>query len=412
MIESRQFTLPNGLRVIHHRDESTAMVTLNTLYNTGSRDESPSTAGIAHLFEHLMFGGSKHIADYSAEIQYAGGSDNAWTSQDFTNFYVTLPAVNIETALRAESDRLLSPRLDSATITTQKKVVTEEFKESLNRPYGDLYHKLLGNLYDPGHPYSHPVIGTVPELISEFPEEEICRWFQNHYTPSNAILAIDGNITFDHTRELVEKWYGDIPARVAAERNLPSKVFNDDRGKLNVSGRAGSTLIMVAYPMQGYGTAQYFAADLLSDILSEGRAARFTQNIEEVPGSTIARAEACISGFEGPGYFLLTALMADESPQPVADAPRRLIDEACRLTLNGNITAEEIERVLNRHESRRSISMMNARDRSFALATSVFHNDDINAEIPRLRAFSASELRSHAADIFAAKPTVLTYSPQ
>lgn len=412
MIESRQFTLPNGLRVIHHRDESTAMVTLNTLYGTGSRDESTVTAGMAHLFEHLMFGGSEHIADYSAEIQHAGGTDNAWTSQDFTNFYVTLPAVNIETALRAESDRLLSPRLDAKTIATQKKVVTEEFKESLNRPYGDLYHRLLGNLYDGGHPYSHPVIGTAPELIAELSDDEIRRWFESHYTPSNAILAIDGNISFEHARQLVEKWYGDIPARVAAQRALPSEVFNVTRGEVNVSGRAGSTLVTVAYPMERYGTRQYFAGDLLSDILSEGRAARFTQNIEEVPDSAIARAEACISGFEEPGYFMLTALMADEDPRAVADAPHVLVDEACKLIAEGNISPEETERVLNRHESRRSISMMNSRERAYALAVSVLHNEDINDEMPRLRAFSAPELRQHACDIFKSTPTVLTYSPK
>lgn len=411
MITIHRFSLPNGLRVVFNRDTQTSTITINTLFATGSRDETRSTAGIAHLFEHIMFGGSAHIHDFSAELQAAGGDDNAWTSQDFTNFYSVIPAHNIETALRAESDRLLAPALDTNTIKTQKKVVIEEFKQTLDRPYGDLYHHLLSNLYDKDFPYSHPVIGITPELIDGLNDEMVNRWFNSHYTPENAILSVVGNIEPTHLEDLVNKWYGDIPSRETAVRELSKNVFNPSRGHKSVTGQVPQTLVMIAFPMGGHGSREYYCGDILSDILSEGRAARFQQNILDIPGSVFTQADACISGFEHDGYFLLSAALADENPDIIRNAPEILIAEASKLMLPGNITSAETSRVLNRHESRRSLDLLGNTNRAFNIALAEYHGENINDEMAKLRAIGLEELAANANKIFSRKPAIITYTP-
>lgn len=219
-------TLSNGLRVVHSYDPGTAMVAMNVLYDVGARDERRSLTGMAHLFEHLMFGGSVNIPSYDDEIERAGGNDNAWTSNDFTNFYLNIPAQNVETAFRLESDRMLALAFSERALEVQKSVVIEEFKQQcLDRPYGRLYHHLRAAVYSPEHPYSWPVIGLKPEHIASVTMDDVKSWFYRHYAPNNAILSVAGNITFERTVELAEKWFGDIPRRDIEPRRLPAPGF-------------------------------------------------------------------------------------------------------------------------------------------------------------------------------------------
>ena len=211
MIETTRFELGNGLRFVHNYDGNTAMVAVNVLYNVGARDERGDLTGLAHLFEHLMFGGSVNIPDFDGAIERAGGKNNAWTSNDFTNFYDILPAQNAETAFWLESDRMLSPSFADRTLEVQRSVVTEEFKQQcLNRPYGDLSHHLRKLVYT-AHPYSWPVIGKTPEHIARVTPQDTREFFFSHYAPNNAVVAVSGNITAEETRRLAEKWFGDIP---------------------------------------------------------------------------------------------------------------------------------------------------------------------------------------------------------
>lgn len=203
-MEINRFELDNGLRVVHCRDKATAMVAVNTLYNVGARDEHPELTGMAHLFEHLMFGGSVNVEDFDGELSAAGGVSNAWTSNDFTNFYDILPAVNIETALWLESDRMLQLGFSEKSLAVQQSVVIEEFKQvCLNRPYGDMEHAFRNMAYK-SHPYRFPVIGKEFSHIEKVVPDDVRRWFYSHYAPNNAVLAVCGNVEFGLLRELVE----------------------------------------------------------------------------------------------------------------------------------------------------------------------------------------------------------------
>ena len=216
MIEYTTFTLPNGLRVVHHYDPTPSQVAVNVLYNVGARDEDPAHTGMAHLFEHLMFGGSANVPSFDHALEMAGARNNAWTSNDFTNFYATVPKENIETVLWAESDRMLSPLLTDESLEVQRGVVIEEFKQTcLNKPFGDIGHHLRALLYRV-HPYRYPTIGREISHIENVTLEQVRRFFFSHYAPNNAVLAIAGPIPLELARELVEKWFATIPRRDVA----------------------------------------------------------------------------------------------------------------------------------------------------------------------------------------------------
>jgi predicted Zn-dependent peptidase len=212
MIQYEKFILDNGLRVLVHEDKSTPMAVLNVLYDVGAKDENPSKTGFAHLFEHLMFGGSKHIPSYDEPLQFAGGENNAFTTNDLTNYYCQLPAENIETAFWLESDRMLSLAFSKKSLEVQRKVVCEEFKEHyINKPYGDVWHKMRELAYTT-HPYKWMTIGASLQHIEEVTLEEVKEFFYKHYTPCNAILVIAGNVDTAEMKALAEKWFGPIPS--------------------------------------------------------------------------------------------------------------------------------------------------------------------------------------------------------
>ena len=223
MIEVSRYLLPNGLKMLHHFDNSTQMVALNIIYDVGSKDEEPSQTGFAHLFEHLMFGGSVNIPDFDTPLQKAGGENNAWTSNDITNYYSVVPRQNVETAFWLESDRMLELNFSEKSLSVQKQVVCEEFKQrNLNQPYGDTYMLLRPMAYKV-HPYRWPTIGKEISHIENATLEDVKTFFYKHYAPNNAILSIAGNISFEDAVRLTEKWFGSIPKRNIAARNLPEE---------------------------------------------------------------------------------------------------------------------------------------------------------------------------------------------
>ncbi len=221
MITFSRFELSNGLKVVVHEDQSTPMVAVNVLYNVGARDESPNKTGFAHLFEHLMFGGSANIPDFDEPIQNAGGENNAFTNNDITNFYNLLPAENLETAFWLESDRMFSLNFSKKNLAIQQKVVVEEFKETcLNQPYGDAWHHLAELAYQV-HPYRWPTIGKVPKHVEDAPLEDVKSFYYKYYRPNNAILVVAGNVSLAQVQDLTQKWFGDIPPGDTPKRSIP-----------------------------------------------------------------------------------------------------------------------------------------------------------------------------------------------
>lgn len=414
MIEYRTFTLDNGLRVAHSCDPSTAMVAVNLLYDTGARDENPELTGIAHLFEHLMFGGSANVADYSGEIEAAGGMDNAWTSNDFTNFYEVLPMQNVETAFWLESDRMLAPLLDEHTLSVQRQVVIEEFKQQcLNRPYGDVAHYLRRLLYGESHPYAWPVIGKTPEHVAAVTPDDARKWFYDHYGPDNAVLSVVGNISFEETERLARKWFGPIPRRNIACRNLPTPIFPTADVVECVSGDVPQTAVTIVYPMEAYGHRDYFAADTITDLLSAGRSSRFYRHLLMGGGGLFSEVDASISGSEHEGFLMLNAKLTDGSDAAVGRAIEMMTAEARGLSGASPVDDYELERCMNRFESTFNFSNMGYQARCANLAMALYHNEDINKTVERQKQTTVSDVTRVADKMFNHTPSAtVIYSPR
>lgn len=279
MIRFNRHILNNGLRIIHYYDSATKMVALNLLYNVGSKDEQPNKTGLAHLMEHLMFSGSANVARYDDALQAAGGVSNAWTNVDMTNYYETLPAHNIETAMWAESDRLMALNLTASNIRVQKDVVMEEFKQRyLNEPYGDISH-ISHSLAYKSHPYMWPTIGKCLEHIDDVTEEEIISFYKKYYSVDNLIMCISGNISFEHAVSLAEKWFGDIEPSGITPRCLPSEPEQTESRSIIVEKDVPQNVLYRVYHMPGRNDDMYPACDLLSDVLANGKSSRFHQNV-------------------------------------------------------------------------------------------------------------------------------------
>lgn len=414
-IPVRRAVLDNGLRIVHSFDGTTAMVAVNILYNVGSRDEKRELTGMAHLFEHLMFGGSVNVPDYDAVLTRAGGSDNAWTSNDFTNFYATVPAQNAETAFYLESDRMLGLAFANRSLEVQRGVVVEEFKQThLDRPFGDAMHIIRRMAYSPQHPYSWPTIGLVPEHIEKVTMEDVRSWFYAHYAPNNAILSVTGNISFEHTMELAEKWFGGIGRRDIAHRNLPLPGFPVAEIHETVRAAVPVPLLVMAVPMAQYGSERYFAADAITDLLSAGKAARFNSRL--VYGSAqglVTSCDASIIGSEHEGLVLIFAQLADSSPEAFNRAASLIFEEGRRLSAPGEISPRELQRCYNNYESTFRFSNLGYLSRATNLALAEYHGEDINRNVDDRRALSAEIIAAEADRLFNCTPFVrLDYIPQ
>ena len=398
MIEVNKYTLPNGLKLLHHKDESTEMVALNVLYNVGARDEDPDHTGFAHLFEHLMFGGSENIPDFDDPLQEAGGENNAWTSDDITNYYDVVPRQNVETAFWLESDRMLSLNFSQKSLDVQKQVVVEEFKQrNLNQPYGDI-SLLIRPLAYQKHPYQWPTIGKEVKHIEQATLEEVKQFFFSHYAPNNAILAVTGNISFEDAIALTEKWFGPIPARDVKPRNLPVEPVQTEARFLEVYRDVPMDAITKAYHMCARTDKDYHAFDILSDILSNGRSARLPQRLI-MEKKLFSEVNAYISGSIEPGLFFVTGKPApgvslEEADQALQEELRALTEEL--------VSEKELTKLINKFESNDVFSNIYFLNKATNLAyfELLGKAEDINTEVDKYLALTPEQIRRVAAETF------------
>lgn len=405
------FSLSNGLRVVHCPNTTTQMVALNVMYNTGARDEDPGKTGLAHLFEHVMFGGSANVPDFDAVLTAAGGENNAFTGNDFTTYYSTAPAHNAETVFYVESDRMLSPLLSQATLDVQRNVVIEEFRQQyLNRPYGDVMHRLRSLLYPPGHPYSWPVIGKNIEQIRAITRDDLTGWFRRNYAPGNAVLAITGNITLERARQLAEKWFAPIPARPVPQRQVSIVTPPPEAQTVELRGNVPGSTVTAAYLMDPYGTRGYLAADAVTDLLSAGNAARMYRSLIVGGDGSLSDAEAMISGSEHQGMLMLTARMATEDADP-RRALQLMVDQGRRIARDG-VTDREMQRLRNRRFSMEAAEKMDYIAQGQRLAAAVMHGEEPDAMTARYNMLKADDLVECARAIFVdGHPAAVIYRP-
>ena len=398
MIQFEKSILNNGLSVIVHTDQSTPFVAVNVGYNVGSKHEDPTRTGFAHLFEHLTFGGSLHVADFDQAVQRAGGTNNAFTSNDITNYYITLPANNIETALWLESDRMLGPKFSKKGLEIQKKVVIEEFMQrNLNKPYGDVWH-LLRDLAYKVHPYRWPTIGLVPEHIASATLEEVKEFFFHHYAPNNATLVISGNIEATKGFELAGKWFGDIPSReIAPYKPQPEPLQETDR-ELTVYREVPIDTFYVAWHMGGRNEKSFYVLDLLSDILSNGSSSRFEVKLVKEQ-KLFTEADAYLSGENEPGLFVATG---KASPGIDIHLAREKMLEEILMTVENSITPYELEKVKNRVEADLLLNEIGYLEKAIQLAAfEILGNAaEINHQAEHYRNITTNDLLETAQQLF------------
>nr|WP_270722483.1 pitrilysin family protein [Bacteroides fragilis]MCY2674256.1 pitrilysin family protein [Bacteroides fragilis]MDA1494727.1 pitrilysin family protein [Bacteroides fragilis] len=407
MLQINRHILSNGLRLVHSQDASTQMVALNVLYNVGARDENPEHTGFAHLFEHLMFGGSVNIPDYDAPLQLAGGENNAWTNNDITNYYLTVPRQNVETGFWLESDRMLSLDFSERSLEVQRGVVMEEFKQRcLNQPYGDVGH-LLRPLAYRVHPYQWPTIGKELSHIANATLEEVKDFFFRFYAPNNAVLAVTGNISFEEAVSLTEKWFGPIPRREVPLRQLPKEPVQTGERRQVVERNVPLDSLFMAYHMCDRLDADYYAFDILSDLLSNGRSSRLNQHLVQEK-QLFSSIDAYISGTIDAGLFHI-------SGKPAAGVSLEEAEAAVREELNELQTAlvqeHELEKVKNKFESTQIFGNINYLNVATNLAWFELNGqaEDMEKEVERYRAVTADRLKAVAQTAFREENGVVLY---
>ncbi len=398
MIKIEKFRLDNGLRVVHHIDESSPMVIINVLYDVGSKDENPDQTGFAHLFEHLMFGGSVNIPSYDHPVQQSGGENNAWTSNDITNYYVILPNQNAEIGFWLESDRMLSLDFNQKGLDAQKQVVMEEFKQrNLNQPYGDVSHLMRSMAYK-AHPYQWPTIGKELAHIEQVTLEDVKAFFSSHYAPNNAIFSVAGNITLEETKRLAEKWFGTIPHRNIAKRNLPTEPQQDAPRFMEVERDVPVNAIYKAYHMTNRRDPDYYVFDLISDILANGNSARLYQRLVKKE-KLFTEVNAYISGDIETGLFFLTGKLAKNVSFEKADSALKRELEILKTEV---VEELELEKVKNKYESGQLFGEMNLLGKANNMAYFELLGEaaDMNLEIERYRAVTSEKIMQKAGEIF------------
>ena len=398
MIEINRHTLSNGLRIVHSEDKNTQMVALNVLYNVGARDEHPDHTGFAHLFEHLMFGGSVNIPDYDTHVQNAGGENNAWTNNDITNYYITLPRQNVETGFWLESDRMLSLDFNEKSLEVQRHVVVEEFKQrNLNQPYGDVGHLVRGLVYK-AHPYQWPTIGKEPAHIENATLDEVKDFFFRFYAPNNAILAVTGNISFEDTVALAEKWFGPIPRRDVKPRDLPVEPQQTEERRLTVERNVPVDALHMVFHKCDRLHPDYYVFDMLSDLLSAGRSSRLIQHLV-VERQVFGSIDAYISGSIDAGMFYVVGKLA---PGITLEEAEAAVWQELEAMKTEDIAEEELEKVKNRYESEQIFSNINYLNVATNLAffELIGHAEDINYEVEKYRAVTAQRIKEVAQRTF------------
>lgn len=363
MVKHETFVLENGLRVLVHPDKNTSIAVMNIIYDVGARDEDPDKTGFAHLFEHLMFGGSVNVPEYDDALQRAGGENNAFTSSDITNYYLTLPSNNIETGFWLESDRMLGLSFDPRVLEVQRKVVIEEFKQRyLNKPYGDVWHKLRALAYEE-HPYKWPVIGKNLTHIEQATMEDVKEFFYSHYVPNRAVLVVAGNIDPDQIYKLSEKWFGEIPRGKDYVRNLPGEPVQKSGKFLEVASDVPLDALYKTFHMPGRFDERYHATDLLGDMLGRGKSSRLYEQL--VKKSKLFSNISCyVLGSVDPGLLVVSGTVHEGVDIREADRAVEEIIYDDKLSFGQN----ELKKVKNQALASHEFSKVEVLDRAMGLA--------------------------------------------
>ncbi len=398
MITYETFTLHNGLQFIINIDKNTPFVAINTLYDVGSKDESPDKTGFAHLFEHLMFGGSKHIPSFDTPLQKVGGENNAFTNTDITNYYITLPKDNIETGFWLESDRMLELAFSQKNLDTQKSVVIEEFKQRyLNRPYGDTW-LLLRPLAYTTHPYMWPTIGKDISHIEQAVMKDVTDFFYRHYAPNNAIISISGNVSVREIKKLAKKWYENIPQRDIIPRNLPKEPEQLSKRTLSVERNVPVDTIYKVFHMCNRLHPDFYTSDIISDILSNGKSARLYTNLVQNQ-RLFSEINAYITGEIDEGLFVISGNIMPGIRMEQAE--QAIYSELEKLT-NGFVFDYELQKVTNKIESTIIFSETNVLNKAMNLAKFAHLGDVsyIQKEIENYTKVSSKDIQRVASQLF------------
>jgi zinc protease len=397
MISFSEFRLENGLRVIVHEDPTVQIAVMNILYDVGSRDESEEKTGFAHLFEHLMFGGSVNIPSYDEPLQRVGGENNAFTNTDITNYYLTVPASNLETGFWLESDRMLSLSFDPKVLEVQRKVVIEEFKQRyLNQPYGDVWLKIRPLSYQV-HPYKWATIGKEISHIENATMDDVKEFFFQHYRPNNAILVVAGNVTVDQVKELSQKWFGPIPSGKENVRKLPIEPVQKEKRTLTVEAKVPANALYKSYHMPGRFHDDYYAADLLSDILSRGQSSRmYNQLVKEK--EIFTSISSFVMGTIDPGQLIISGRIKDGIN--LEDAEKE-VNAIIQEVIENGVTETELEKVKNQAASTLEFGEVEVMNRAMNLAFAALSGDVdlVNKERAMVESVTIADIKRIAGSI-------------
>ncbi|HTN19865.1 MAG TPA: pitrilysin family protein [Pelobium sp.] len=407
MVQFERFTLENGLKVLVHEDHTTPMAVLNILYDVGARDENPEQTGFAHLFEHLMFGGSVNIPSYDEPLQRVGGENNAFTSNDMTNYYITLPAVNLETAFWLESDRMLSLAFSEKSLEVQRNVVCEEFKQRyLNQPYGDVWLKLRPLVYKE-HPYKWATIGKELSHIENAKMEDVKAFFKKHYNPKNAIMVVGGAVKLEDVKKLAEKWFAPIDGGKKYERNLPTEPVQTQEIKETVKADVPANAIYKVFKMPGRMEEGYAATDLISDILSQGKSSRLYQNLVQ-QNPVFSNINAYNYGSIETGMFVIEGRLL---PNVEIDYADECIWKELDSLKSEPVYEDELTKVKNKYEATREFGEMSLLDKAMNLAFYELYGDAnlINTDIQNYLKVSAVDIQTQANTLFKREASTTLY---
>ena len=398
MIQFEKFTLTNGLRVIVHQDLSTPMAVMNIMYDVGARDENPEQTGFAHLFEHLMFGGSVNIPSYDEPLQMAGGENNAYTTNDLTNYYIQLPADNLETAFWLESDRMLSLAFEEKSLETQRKVVCEEFKEHyLTKPYGDVWHKMRELAYKK-HPYRWMTIGKELSHIENAKLEDVKNFFFKHYRPVNAVMVVAGNVTTEKVKVLAEKWFADIPSGEMYKRNLPQEPEQTEERRQEIKANVPLDALYKCWHMPGRLDRRYYIIDLLTDILSGGGSSRLYQSLVKEK-QLFSNIECHHFGSTDDGLVVIEGKLVKGVKMEVAEKAIEIELEKMKSEL---VSETELQKVKNKIESMIAFEDMSVMSRANSLAHYEILGDAawMNDELEKYGMVNTEDILQESRNIF------------
>ena len=398
MIQFEKFQLDNGLKVLVHQDSSTPMAVVNVLYNVGAKDEDPNKTGFAHLFEHLMFGGSVNIPVYDEPLQRAGGENNAYTTNDLTNYYCQIPAENIETAFWLESDRMLSLAFSKKSLEVQRKVVCEEFKEHyINKPYGDAWHKMRSLAYTQ-HPYRWMTIGASLQHVEDATIEDVKDFFFQFYRPNNAILVVTGNVQTEQVKQLAQKWFGPIEAGKPYVRNLPKEPVQEKSRSMDVRADVPLDMLMMTWHMGGRFDEGYHATDLITEVLGGGTSARLYEQLIKVK-QIFSSIDCYHFGTVDPGLLVIEGKLVKGISMAVAE--KAVLEEVEKIK-NEILDAKELQKVINKTESVICFEDMSIMNRAHSLAYYELLGDAdlMNKELSMYQKVTPSMIQHTAQQIF------------